>query len=106
MKSTCRDMADSMEMWGVQKVGGGGIGVQAVKPTEIPARIQKNIEKTTDALARKIRSNAGKQDYNARAKLWFTLMRFAHKHFPPAEPDFGYWEAQGWHGKGRPWKGA
>ena len=106
MKSTCRDMADSLEMWGVHRVYKLGFGVQAVKPSEIPARIQKTIDKKTEVLARKIQKNAGKQGYNLRARLWFTLMRFAHRHFPPAEPDYGYWESHGGHGKGRPWKTA
>ena len=104
MKSTCRDMADSLEMWGVRRVYRLGVGVQATKPTEIPERIQKSIDRKTDMLARKIRENAGKQGYNLRTRMWFTLMRMAHKHFPPSEPDYGYWEARGWHGKGRPWK--
>ena len=104
MKSTCRDMADSLEMWGVRKVYRLGFGVQAVKPTDIPDRIQRSIDRKTDTLARSIQENAGRQGYNARARMWFTLMRLAHKHLPPAEPDFGYWEAQGWHGKARPWK--
>ena len=106
MKSTCRDMADSLEMWGISKVYRLGVGVQAAKPSEIPAGIQKTIEKKTDALARKIQNHAGKQGYNPRAKLWFFLIRMAHKHFPPAEPEYSYWEEKGWHGKGRPWKGA
>ena len=104
MKSTCRDMADSLEMWGVRKVYRLGVGVQATKPTEIPERIRNSIEKKTDALARKICANAGKQGCNPRAKMWFSLMGLAHKHFPPAEPDYGYWEVRGWHGKARPWK--
>ena len=104
MKSTCRDMADSLEMWGVRRVYRLGVGVQATKPAEIPERIRNAIDKKTQVLARKIQANAGKQGYNCRAKLWFALMRLAHKHFPPAEPDYGYWEARGWHGKGRPWK--
>ena len=33
MKSTCRDMADSLEMWGVHRVYKLGFGVQAVKPS-------------------------------------------------------------------------
>ena len=45
MKSACRDMADSLEMWGVHKVYKLGVGVQATKPSEIPAGIQKTIEK-------------------------------------------------------------
>ena len=104
MKSTCRDMADSLEMWGVRKVYRLGFGVQAVKPTDIPDRIQRSIDRKTDTLARIIRENPGKQGYNLRARMWFTLMRMAHRNFPPAEPDYSYWEAQGWHGKARPWR--
>ena len=104
MKSTVKDMADSLEMWGIRKVYKLGIGVQAVKPEEIPQRIRNKIHRKTDALARKIRKNDGKRGYNGRAKKWFYLMRFAHKHFAPAEPDYGYWESRGWHGKNRPWK--
>ena len=39
MKSTVRDMADSLEMWGVRKVYRLGVGVQAIRPEEIPERI-------------------------------------------------------------------
>ena len=105
MKSTTKDMADSLEMWGVRRVYRMGFGVQAVKPEEIPERIQKRIHRETDRIAGKIRRNAGRVGYNGRAKKWFCLMRMSHKHFPPAEPDYGYWEARGWHGRGRPWNG-
>ena len=103
MKSTGRDMADSLEMWGIRKVYKLGFGVQATKPDEIPDRILNRIHRKTDRLARQIRNSAGRHGYNGRAKKWFYLMRFAHKHFPPAEPDYGYWEERGWHGKRRPW---
>ncbi len=103
MKSTAKDMADSLEMWGIHKVYKLGIGVQAAKPDEIPDRIVKNIHKKTTKLAKRIRENAGASGYNGRAKKWFYLMRFAHKHFPPMEPDYEYWERRGWHGKNRPW---
>ena len=103
MKTTVRDMADSLEMWGVYKVYKMGFGVQSIKPDEIPDRILRNIHAKTDRLACQIRKNAGKRGCNSRAKKWFYLMRFAHKHFPPMEPDYGYWEKNGWHGKKRPW---
>ena len=103
MKSTVKDMADSLEMWGIRKVYRFGVGVQATKPDEIPDRIWKKIHKKTDQMADKIQKNAGKIGCNARAKKWFCLMRFAHKHFPPSEPDYGYWEKRGWHGRGTPW---
>ena len=105
MKTTTRDMADSLEMWGVRRVYRLGLGVQATKPEEIPSRIQSAIHRKTDRLARQIRENAGKTGCNGRAKKWFYLMRLAHKHFPPSEPDYGYWEVRGWHGKRRPWDG-
>ena len=54
-------------------------------------------------LARQIRENAGKTGCNSRARKWFYLMRFAHKHLPPSEPDYGYWEKKGWHKSCRPW---
>ena len=99
-----RDMADSLEMWGVRKVYRLGVGVQAIRPEEIPERILGNIHKQTDKLACRIRKNAGRRGYNGRAKKWFSLMRVAHLHFPPAEPDYGYWQKRGWHGKDRPWR--
>lgn len=103
MKSTARDMADSLEMWGIHKVYRLGIAVQALKPDEIPEGIMNGIHRKTDRLANKIKKNAGKYGYNSRAKMWFSLMRFAHKHFTPMEPDHSYWEERGWHGNKRPW---
>lgn len=103
MKSTAKDMADSLEMWGISRVYRLGMGVQAAGPEEIPKRILKNIHRKTDKLAHQIQKHAGKQRYNGRAKKWFYLMRFAHMYLPPSEPDYGYWEERGWHGKKRPW---
>ena len=103
MKATVQDMADSLEMWGIRKVYRLGIGVQAAKPADIPNRILRSIHARTDRLARRIRSRAGGRGCNHRARKWFHLMRFAHKHLPPSEPDYGYWEKNGWHGKRRPW---
>ena len=104
MRSAMKDMADSLEMWGVRKVYRLGFGVQAMKPDEIPERIRRTIQRRTQKLACRIQKHAGKRGCNARAKGWFTLMRFAHKHAAPMEPDYGYWERQGWHGKNRPWR--
>lgn len=103
MKSTARDMADSLEMWGIRKVYKMGLGVQATGPDEIPDRIMNKIHRRTDRLAARIRKRDGRKEFNGRAKKWFYLMRFAHRHFPPSEPDYGYWEIRGWHGKQRPW---
>ncbi|MCI6005441.1 MAG: NAD(P)H-dependent oxidoreductase [Blautia sp.] len=103
MKSTAGDMADSLEMWGICKVYKMGLSVQATGPDEIPDRIMNKIHRKTDRLAARIRKRDGRKGFNGRAKKWFYLMRFAHRHFPPSEPDYGYWEIRGWHGKQRPW---
>ena len=103
MRSTAKDMADSLEMWGMGRVYRLGFGVQATKPSEIPLGIRKKIDRKTTALAGKIQKNQGKTRCNFRARVWFTLMRFAHKHFMPMEPDYGYWEERGWHQGKRPW---
>ena len=78
--------------------------VHRPRPEEIPKRILRNIHRETDKLAHQIQKHAGRRGYNRRAKKWFYLMRFAHMHFPPTEPDYGYWEERGWHGKNRPWR--
>ena len=103
MNTTVRDMADSLEMWGIRRVYRLGMGVQAARPDEIPGPILEKLRRKTDRLARRIRKNAGRRGYNRRAKMWFHLMRLAHRHFPPAGPDYGYWEERGWHGRKRPW---
>ena len=104
MKSAMQDMADSLEMWGVREVYRLGLAVQATKCEEIPDRIRQKILRKTESLARKIQRNAGGRGYNGRARKWFYLMRLAHRHFPPSEPDHGYWEERGWHGRARPWR--
>ena len=104
MKSTVKDMADSMEMWGISRIYKYGVGVQAINSAEIPERILTKIHRKTDILSDVICKNTGKCKMNRRGKKWFLLMRFAHKHFPPMEPDYSYWEGKGWHGKARPWK--
>ena len=104
MRSTMKDMADSLKMWGVRRVYRLGFGVQATRPEEIPAGIRSAIDRRTAGLARRIQRSEGKRGCNVRAKGWFTLMRLAHKLAAPMEPDYGYWERQGWHGRKRPWR--
>lgn len=104
MASAARDMADSLKMWGISRVYRLGVGVQAVSPDEIPAGIRQRIYRRTDRLAAMIRRRQGSRGMNCRARFWFSLMRLAHRHLPPAEPDYSYWEDQGWHGAKRPWR--
>ena len=104
MKSTTKDIADSLRMWGIRKVYELGIGVQAASPNSIPEGIQDKIHQKTGRLAAKIRQKESGNGCNPRGKMWFYLMRMAHKYFPKTEPEYSYWESNGWHDKGRPWK--
>lgn len=97
MKSTLKDMADSLEMWGISKIYRYGVGVQAAKPEEIPERISKKIQKKTDKLAAQICKQSASGKMNKRAKMWFGLMRLAHKYMGASEADYAYWEEKGWH---------
>ena len=107
MRSTNKDMADSLEFWGLAKVYRLGFGVQATRPEEIPPRIQKKIHRATDRLAKRIRKNAGKLGVTLRGRFWFAMTRLMHRLAKqPAEPDYSYWEARGWHSSARPWKKA
>lgn len=105
MKSTNKDMGDSLVFWGLSHVYRLGIGVQATKPAEIPPRIQSKIHKKTDQLAKKIRKNKGKSGVTLKGRFWFYLVRLMHKASSDhMNPDYSYWEERGWHGNRRPWK--
>jgi multimeric flavodoxin WrbA len=104
MKSTNKDMYDSMMFWGIPKIYQLGLAVRAAHPKEIPDNIVKKIHVRTDAIARKINRNYNKARPNIKGLFWFNTVRFAHKHFLKIEPDCTYWEERGWHGKVRPWK--
>lgn len=104
MKSTNKDMYDSLLFWGVPKIYRLGFGVQATNPGEIPEKILQKIHRKTDAVAKEIRRNGVPTRPNLKAKFWFYGTRFAHKHFMKIEPDYTYWEERGWHKKSRPWK--
>lgn len=105
MKSTCKDMADSLIMWGVRKVYRLGFGVRAVEPDGIPPKIRAKISRKTDRLAHTIRKNAKKSGVTLRGRFWFHMVRLMHRAAQDTgNPDYPYWEERGWHGKARPWK--
>ena len=104
MKSTCKDMADSLFFWGVPRIYRLGLAVRASKPSQITPKTMEHIHKKTDRLAEKIRNTKRPIAPTLKTRLWFAGVRFAHIHFKRSEPDYTYWEERGWHGKRRPWK--
>ncbi len=104
MKSTTKDMADSLFFWGFAKIYRLGLGVRASKPEHLSKGVRRKIDKETDKIAKQIKKNHPPFTPTLKTKLWFYMVRFAHRHFKRAEPDYSYWEKKGWHGKKRPWK--
>ena len=103
MKSTIKDMADSLFFWGVPKSYKLGFAVAATSWNGISDKKKKQIEKAMDVTARKIQKNNGKVKPGIKTKAFFSLMRLLQKK-GWNEADVKYWNEKGWNGKNRPWK--
>ena len=103
MKSTIKDMADSLFFWGVPKLYKLGFAVAATSWNGISDKNKKQIEKAMDVTARKILKNNGKVKPGIKTKAFFSLMRLLQKK-GWNEADVKYWNEKGWNGKSRPWK--
>lgn len=103
MKSTLKDMADSMFFWGIPKIYKYGAAVRATAWEQIPEKRQKKYQKHMVTIARRINKHCGTVKPGIKTKGFFLIMRMAQKH-GWCEPDVAYWKEMGWLGKERPWK--
>ncbi len=103
MKSTNKDMADSMFFWGVGKIYKYGIAVREVSWNRVNPKIKTIADKKTTAIAKKIKSRIGKVKPGIKTKAFFAVMRIANKK-GWNKADSEYWKAKGWTEKKRPWK--
>ncbi len=103
MKSTNKDMADSLFWWGVARIYKYGTAVRAVSWEQVDGKQKQAIEKKLEALAQKIRSRQGKIRPSVKTRVFFNVMRQMQKH-GWNEADVKYWQRKGWTGKKRPWK--
>lgn len=103
MKSTNKDMADSLFYWGVAKRYQYGVGVAAVDWDSVSEKKKKSIERTTDSIAAKIRKRQGRVKPGLKTKGFFFLMHLFQRN-GWNEADMRYWNERGWTGKNRPWK--
>lgn len=104
MKSTNKDMADSLFFWGVARIYQYGVAVHACSFDEVSEKKRKQIAKDTDALARSILRRKGKVIPSLKTKAFFTAMHWIQKK-GWNEADAVYWKEKGWTGAKRPWKG-
>jgi len=103
MKSTIKDMRDSLSYWGVAKIYSYGIGVQAISWAQVSEKKKAKIEKKMTGLAKTILRRDGKVHPLLKTKAFFNIMRMMNKKpWNPADGD--YWKAKGWMGSARPWK--
>lgn len=103
MKSTNRDMADSMFFWGVAKIYQYGSAVMETSWERVNGKKKQLIEKKLQRLARRIKENQGHIKPSIKTKAVFAVMRQAQKH-GWNEADVSYWQDKGWMGSKRPWK--
>lgn len=104
MKSTNKDMADSLFFWGVPKIYRIGIAVAATSWEKISQKKRRLIDAKTSAVANKIRQKNGKARAGFKTRFFFSIMRALQKNgFNPKDKE--YWEQKGWTKEKRPWKG-
>lgn len=103
MKSTNKDMADSLFFWGVGRIYKYGIAVAAVSWETVTEKKRRAIEKSTSSIADRIKKKHGRVRPSLKTKGFFTLMRMIQKN-GWNKADVEYWQEKGWSDKKRPWK--
>lgn len=103
MKSTNKDMADSMFFWGISKIYTYGESVRAVSWEKVDSQIKKRIEQKATIIANKIKKNSATLTPSLKTKMFFYVMRLLQKK-GLNKPDMDYWQEKGWIEKARPWK--
>ena len=102
MKSTNKDIADSMFYWGMAKTYKYGVAVAETSFDRVSDKRKQKIEKKISTLAAKIRNKQGKVKPGMKTKVMFNIMRMAQKN-GWNQADVDYWKEKGWLGKKRPW---
>lgn len=103
IKTTNRDMADSLFFWGVPKIYRYGAAVRETSYTRVNAKIKASIDRKTTKLAQMIRRKHGRVNPGLKTKGFFAIVRMLHK-IGWNEADIIYWKEKGWEEKARPWK--
>ena len=104
MKSTLKDMADSLWFWGVGRVYRYGLAVYAINYGHMSEKKKQDVDRKTTALAKKIKARDGKVQPSLKTKAFFTMMYLVRSKKPSDDADGTYWKQQGWTGHKRPWK--
>lgn len=103
MKSTNKDMMDSLFFWGVGRRYSYGAAVAATDWNSITDKKKKAIETNITKIANKINNNYGKVKPDLKVRGFFFIMSLMQKNgFNPVDAE--YWKEKGWTAGKRPWK--
>ena len=103
MKSTNKDMADSMFFWGIGKTYRLGMAVYETSFKNVSDKIKKKIDRKTSDIADKISRKSGNVKPCLKTRGFFSIMRMVQKN-GWCEADKNYWAEKGWTENIRPWK--
>ncbi|MBQ8913501.1 MAG: NAD(P)H-dependent oxidoreductase [Lachnospiraceae bacterium] len=103
MKSTMKDMADSLFFWGIAKTYKLGMAVAAVDWDSVKDKKKAQIDKSTTAIASKIIKRNGHIKPGIKTRAMFSMMRLMQKN-GWNERDVKYWKEKGWADGKKPWK--
>lgn len=105
MRSTLKDMADSLFFWGVARVYRYGVGVAAVNWDGVSPKKKAAIGKATTRMADKIVRRSARVTPGIKTRAVFFAMRIMQRNgFNPR--DVEHWKQHGWTEGKRPWKDA
>lgn len=102
MRSTNKDMADSLFYLGIAKIYRFGMAVAATSFETVSEKKKEKIERKMSTLAKKILIHEGHVKPGIKTKsLFFFIHLMQRNGWSKADSD--YWKMQGWTGKVRPW---
>ncbi|WMJ76166.1 MULTISPECIES: flavodoxin family protein [unclassified Sedimentibacter] len=104
MKSTIKDIADSLTFWGVARIFKYGKGVAAINWNGVSDKKKLSIYKDVDRISSKIIATQGNVKPSFKVKAIFNVMRLVQKKGGFNKADHDYWKEHGWLHNKRPWQ--
>lgn len=102
MKSTNKDMKDSLFFWGIGKIYQIGIAVAATSWETVSKKKKKKVENQVKKIAKKIQKKNGRVKASIKTRVFFHIMRMIQKS-GWNEKDVEYWKEKGWDKNKRPY---
>lgn len=103
MKTTLKDMTDSLSYWGVGKIWTYGKAVRATDWQHVSSRMKQCIDRDVAYLSDKIGAGGSAVVPSVDVQRKFYLFRMMNKVRGLSPIDREYWGVQGWLSKTRPW---